>query len=276
MLIAIALFVGLPFFISHLLRNRIPFEALRGLIEGVIRVALFVCYVKLISMVDDIKRVFMYHGAEHKAINCLENQLELTVENVRKQSKVHRRCGTSYLLVVMLVSILFFLFIVVDDLFLRIGLRILLVPVIAGVAYEFIRYAGRSNTQVMRILSKPGLWLQSLTTKEPDDDMIEVAIASVNEVFDWKAFLAESTVEQEKKQEEKQEKKQDKKLEKKQEKEQEKKQDKKPEKEQEKEQDKELEEESEDIMQIVDLEDEDEDEILKALDRYFEAPEREL
>nr|MBP3599283.1 DUF1385 domain-containing protein [Eubacterium sp.] len=190
-IIAIGLFVLLPFFVSELLSKAIPSAQLRGLLEGVIRVALFVGYVKVISFMEDIRRVFMYHGAEHKCINCLENGCELTVENVRKQTTVHKRCGTSFMLVVMFVSILFFMFISVSNMWIRMVLRILLIPVIAGLSYEFIILAGKSENAVMNVLSKPGLWLQSLTTKEPDDDMIEVAISSVEAVFDWKAFLAE-------------------------------------------------------------------------------------
>ena len=139
---------------------------------------------------EDIRRLFMYHGAEHKSINCIENGLPLTVENVRNQSKEHKRCGTSFMLTVMLISIIFFMFIRVEHTLLRFVLRLLLIPVIAGISYEFIRFAGRSNTKIMDILSRPGMWLQALTTKEPDDSMIEVAIASVEAVFDWKSFQA--------------------------------------------------------------------------------------
>lgn len=189
-IIAIGVFVLVPFFISEALKKPIHSAQLRGLLEGVIRVILFVVYVKLISLTEDIKRVFMYHGAEHKSINCIEHGYELTVENVRKQSTEHKRCGTSFMLVVMFVSILFFMFIVVGNMWLRMVLRILLVPVIAGVAYEFIRFAGSHDNAVINVLSKPGLWLQGLTTAEPTDDMIEVAIASVDAVFDWREFIA--------------------------------------------------------------------------------------
>ena len=188
-LLAVGIFVVVPFLISEALQRPIPSPQLRGLIEGIIRVALFVAYVKLISLMEDIKRVFMYHGAEHKSINCVENGQELTVENVRKQTTVHKRCGTSFLLIVMFVSILFFMFIVVGNLWLRMALRILLIPVIAGLSYEFIRYAGGHDNKVINVLSKPGLMLQGLTTKEPTDDMIEVAIASGEAVFDWQAFI---------------------------------------------------------------------------------------
>lgn len=189
--IAIGLFVLLPFFISELLSKAIPSVQLRGLIEGVIRVVLFVAYVKAISLMEDIKRVFMYHGAEHKCINCIENGLDLTVENAKKQTTVHKRCGTSFLLVVMFVSILFFMFISVPNIGIRMLLRILLIPVIAGLSYEFIIFAGKSENPIVAALSKPGLMLQSLTTREPDESMLEVAIASVDAVFDWKKFLNE-------------------------------------------------------------------------------------
>lgn len=195
-IIAIGLFVLLPFLVSELLSKVIPSVQLRGLIEGVIRVALFVGYVKAISYMEDIKRVFMYHGAEHKCINCLENGFELTVENARKQTTVHKRCGTSFMLVVMFVSILFFMFISVPNIWLRMVLRILLIPVIAGLSYEFIIFAGKTENKVMDIVSKPGLWLQSLTTKNPEDAMLEVAIVSVEAVFDWKKFLAEDAAQE--------------------------------------------------------------------------------
>ncbi len=195
-IVAIAIFVIAPFLVSESLRRVVRSAQLRGLIEGVIRVVLFVVYVKLISLMEDIKRVFMYHGAEHKSINCIENGLELTVENVRRQKTQHKRCGTSFLLVVMFVSILFFMFIVVRNMWMRMALRILLIPVIAGISYEFIRYAGSHDNVVSNIFSKPGLWLQGLTTAEPDDPMIEVAIASVDAVFDWKNFVAEVRAEE--------------------------------------------------------------------------------
>ncbi|WP_343209202.1 DUF1385 domain-containing protein [Anaerolentibacter hominis] len=190
-LLAVAIFMMLPYFLSTLLGRYITNTTVLVIIEGVIRVTIFILYVFLISLMKEIKRVFMYHGAEHKSINCIENGLELTVENVRGQSRQHKRCGTSFMLVVMFVSILLFMFIRVESPWLRILYRLLLIPVISGISYEFIRFAGRSNSRIIAVLSKPGLWLQGLTTREPDDEMIEVAIASVNEVFDWKAFLAE-------------------------------------------------------------------------------------
>lgn len=156
------------------------------------RILIFIGYVALISFMEDIKRVFMYHGAEHKCINCIEHGLDLNVENVRKSSKQHKRCGTSFLLIVMVISIIFLMFINVEDRVLRLVLRLVVIPIIAGVSYEFIKLAGNSDNKFVDILSKPGLWLQNLTTREPDDDMIEVAIASVEAVFDWKEYQVEN------------------------------------------------------------------------------------
>ena len=140
----------------------------------------------------DIQRVFMYHGAAHKCINCIEHGLELTVENVRKSSKQHKRCGTSFLFFVVLVSIVVCFFITVESQVLRVLIRIALLPVIAGISYELIKLAGSSENPIISFLSVPGLAMQNLTTKEPEDDMIEVAIAAVEEVFDWKAYLKEN------------------------------------------------------------------------------------
>lgn len=193
--IAVALFMLLPYYISSLFKNMLLSDMAIAAIEGVLRLVIFIGYIFLISFMKDIQRVFMYHGAEHKCINCIEHGLELNVENVRKSSKQHKRCGTSFLLIVIVISIIFFLFIRVDSPALRVLVRILLIPVIAGVSYEFIRLAGRSENKIVEILSKPGLWLQNLTTREPDDDMIEVAIASVEAVFDWKAYIEDDTKE---------------------------------------------------------------------------------
>lgn len=192
---AIAIFILLPYFIAELVGGNIKSSALLTLVEGVIRISIFILYIFMISKMKDIKRLFMYHGAEHKAINCIENGYELTVENVRWQSREHRRCGTSFTFLVMFVSIIFFMFIRVDTVWLRVLTRLLLVPVIAGVSYEFIKWAGRSESLLVKILSKPGMILQKFTTGEPDDDMIEVSIASVNAVFDWKTFLEDVEVE---------------------------------------------------------------------------------
>lgn len=190
--IAVAVFMVLPYFLSSLLKPLMPSYHLRTLVEGFVRIGIFILYIALISRMDDIQRTFMYHGAEHKCINCIEHGLPLTVDNVRISSRQHKRCGTSFLLFVVLVSVIVFFFIRVDNMALKLVLRIALVPVIAGISYEIIRLAGRSDNIVVRIISAPGLWMQKLTTKEPDEDMIEVAIASVEAVFDWKAYLKET------------------------------------------------------------------------------------
>lgn len=188
-LMAAVLFIFVPFVAANLFSLYIESSVLLSLCEGLFRLAVFLAYVLLISQMKDIKRVFMYHGAEHKSINCIEHGYELTVENVRRQSKEHKRCGTSFLVYVMLISIVFFTVIRVNDRLLQLILRIILIPVIAGVSYEFIRFAGKSSSKIMNVLSKPGMWVQGMTTREPDDHMIEVAIQSVEAVFDWKAFL---------------------------------------------------------------------------------------
>ena len=188
--IALGLFFALPYFLSGIFHKITQSQMMIALFEGIIRLVIFIGYIA-ISMTPDIKRTFMYHGAEHKCINCIEHGMELNVENVRKSSKLHKRCGTSFLLIVMLISILFFMFIRVDSKPLQLLLRLVLIPVIAGVSFEFIRLAGRYDNWFMNILSQPGLWMQRLTTKEPDDDMIEVGIASVEAVFDWKAWQKE-------------------------------------------------------------------------------------
>ena len=187
--LALGIFMVLPFYLSELTKNYISSYTVRTLLEGVIRVGIFLLYIWLISKMEDIKRVFMYHGAEHKTINCLEHGEDLTVENIKKYSRFHKRCGTSFMLIVMIVSIVVFLFIRVDQVALKCLLRILLVPFIAGISYEFIRLAGRSESKLMDILSRPGMSLQFFTTKEPDEDMIEVAIASVESIFDWKSYV---------------------------------------------------------------------------------------
>ena len=182
----------LPLLIANVFRQFISSAMVMAVLEGCIRIGIFVAYIKLISRMEDIRRTFMYHGAEHKCINCIEHGMTLTVDHVRQSSKQHKRCGTSFLIIVMIISILFFMVIRVDTVWLRILSRILLIPVIAGVSYEFLRLAGRSDSAVVNLLSKPGMWMQNLTTAEPDDSMIEVAIAAVNAVFDWKAYLREN------------------------------------------------------------------------------------
>lgn len=187
--IAVGLFIVLPYYLSQLLSKVIVSDTALAVLEGVIRVAIFVGYIVLISCMKDIRRVFMYHGAEHKCINCIETGHELTVENVRKSSREHKRCGTSFLFFVIFISVILFIFIRVEDPFARVAIRILLIPVIASISYEIIRLAGRSNNIFVRILSAPGMWLQRLTTREPDDSMIEVGIAAVEAVFEWKEYL---------------------------------------------------------------------------------------
>lgn len=190
--LAVAIFMVLPVFLSNLLRPFISSVTILSFLEGMIRLLIFIAYVAAISLMKDIRRVYMYHGAEHKCINCLEHGMELNVENVMKSSKQHKRCGTSFLLLIMLVSILLFTLVHVDQLWLRMVSRVILVPVVAGIAYEFLRLAGRSDNWLVNALSQPGLWLQGLTTREPDEKMIEVAIASVEAVFDWRAYLKEN------------------------------------------------------------------------------------
>ena len=186
---AVAVFMIAPYYVSRLFALFVKNDTAVIIIEGIVRLVFFIIYVKLISLMNDIKRVYMYHGAEHKCINCIEHGMELTVENVLKSSKEHKRCGTSFLLIVMCISIVFFMFIRVESPVLRLVLRILLVPVIAGVSYEVLRLAGNSDSKFMDIVSRPGLWLQHLTTREPDASMVEVAIASVEAVFDWRTYV---------------------------------------------------------------------------------------
>ena len=187
--ISIGLFMILPYIASEALGKLIRNEYVILFMEGIIRIAIFLGYIVLISRMEDIKRVFMYHGAEHKTINCLEAGVELTTENVDNYSRLHKRCGTSFIFIVMIISMVFFFFIRVDTIWLRIVLRLLFLPLVAGVSYEFIRLAGSSDHPLVQIFSKPGLALQKLTTKEPDHSMIEVAIASVEGVFDWREYL---------------------------------------------------------------------------------------
>ncbi|MCM1119837.1 MAG: DUF1385 domain-containing protein [bacterium] len=189
--LAVGIFIVLPYFLSGLLKGYIRNESLMAIIEGAIRIAIFVLYILLISLMKDIRRLFMYHGAEHKCINCIEHGRPLTVRNVRRSSRQHKRCGTSFIFFVFIVSIVLFFFIRVDNTLQKVVLRILLIPVVAGISYEIIRLAGRSNNILVRILSAPGMLVQRLTTREPDEKMIEVAIAAVEAVFDWKGFLNE-------------------------------------------------------------------------------------
>ena len=187
--LAVAIFMALPFYASLLFRRYIPSETLVILIEGLLRLFIFFAYIVLISRMEDIRRVFMYHGAEHKCINCIEHGMDLTVENVKKSSREHKRCGTSFLFFVVIITIIATMFIRVDSRLLRLALRIAIIPLVAGISYEFIRLAGRSDNPLINLLSKPGLWMLKLTTREPDEEMIEVGIASVEAVFDWKGYV---------------------------------------------------------------------------------------
>ena len=191
-LLAVLLFMVVPYGATSFLKRFGLSKTMFAVCEGIIKLAVFLLYIWGISKMEDIKRVFMYHGAEHKCINCIEHGLDLTVENVRKSSKEHKRCGTSFLLFVMVVSIITHFFVLFDSNVMNLIARIALLPVIAGISYELIRLAGRSENPIVNILSKPGLWLQRLTTKEPDDEMIEVGIKAVEAVFDWKAFFEEN------------------------------------------------------------------------------------
>lgn len=187
--VSIGLFMILPYLASELLHHWIRNEYIILLLEGLIRIGIFLGYIVLISRMEDIRRVFMYHGAEHKTINCLEAGEDLTPKNVKKYSRLHKRCGTSFIFIVMIISMVFFFFIRVRTIWLRIVLRLLFLPLVAGVSYEFIRLAGKSDHPFVQLFSKPGLCLQKLTTQEPDESMIEVAIASVEGVFDWREYL---------------------------------------------------------------------------------------
>lgn len=192
MVLAVGIFMILPYLASTLLKNVGASQNVIVVVEGILKIVIFLLYIKLISRMKDIQRVFMYHGAEHKCINCIEHGLELNVENVMKSSREHKRCGTSFLLIVMIVSVIAHMFIRVDSKILGLVIRVLLLPVIAGISYEFIRLAGCSENKLVNLLSRPGMMLQHQTTREPSPDMVEVAIASVEAVFDWKKFLNEN------------------------------------------------------------------------------------
>ena len=199
---SIAAFMLLPYALASLLRKVGASEFGVTVAEAFVKLALFLGYMFLISRMKDIQRTFMYHGAEHKCINCIEHGMELNVENVRISSREHKRCGTSFLFIVMFISIVFimvfsiplFMLIHVNTAFWRIILRLLLLPLIAGVSYEFIRLAGRYDNWFVNALTQPGLWMQRLTTREPEDDMIEVGSASVESVFEWKKWQKEEKV----------------------------------------------------------------------------------
>lgn len=190
--IAVALFMLLPFFISDLLGKHIRNASIIAILEGALRILIFLGYIVAISLMKDIRRLYMYHGAEHKCINCIERGRPLNIKNVMRSSRQHKRCGTSFLLFVVLVSVIVFFFIRVDSLAWKLVIRLLLVPVIAGISYEIIRLAGKSDNILVRIISAPGMLMQRLTTREPDEEMVQVAIASVEAVFDWRSYLGET------------------------------------------------------------------------------------
>lgn len=190
--LAVGIFIVLPYFLSTVFGRYVRNSSLLAIIEGCIRIVIFLLYVWGISAMKDIRRLYCYHGAEHKCINCVEKGRPLTVHNVMRSSRLHKRCGTSFIFLVMVVSIVLFFFIRVDNVAEKVILRILLMPVVAGISYELIRLAGRSDNILVRILSAPGMLIQRLTTKEPDEQMAEVAIAAVEAVFDWKAYLKET------------------------------------------------------------------------------------
>ena len=186
--IAICLFLILPERLSAWMNIYLQSQALSAVAEGLIRIVIFILYILAISLMPDIKRLFRYHGAEHKCINSIESGLPLTVANVKRSSRFHKRCGSSFILFVLVVSIILFMFINADSTFTKLLYRILLLPVVSGISYELIRLAGKSDNPVISLISKPGLLLQRLTTKEPDESMIEVGIASVEAIFDWRTY----------------------------------------------------------------------------------------
>ena len=188
---SVGLFVVLPYLLASLLRRAGTSEIIVSLAEAFLRIAIFLIYMTIISRMKDIQRVFAYHGAEHKCINCIENGWELNVENVLRASRRHKRCGTSFLLIVIVISVIAFLVLGLFGItspLLRIGLRLLLIPIIAGISFEFLRIAGTSDNPIVCTLAAPGLALQGLVTREPDEEMAEVAISAVNAVFDWKEW----------------------------------------------------------------------------------------
>ena len=190
--LAVGIFMILPYFLSGFLKPLVSSYHVRTVIEGFVRIGIFIIYILLISRTEDIQRTFMYHGAEHKCINCIEHGLPLTVENVRRSSRQHKRCGTSFLFFVLLISIILLLLVQVESPVMRVVVRIALLPVIAGISYEVLKAAGNSDNPVINLFSRPGLAIQKLTTKEPDASMIEVAIQAVEAVFDWRKYEREN------------------------------------------------------------------------------------
>ncbi|WP_276951170.1 DUF1385 domain-containing protein [Acetatifactor muris] len=191
-LLAVGIFIVLPYFLAAQLNGFLRNKSLTAIIEGVLRIVIFILYIWGISAMKDIRRLYRYHGAEHKCINCIEKGRPLTPANAMRSSRLHRRCGTSFIFFVFFISIILFFFIRVENPLWRVGLRILLMPVVAGISYEIIRLAGRSDNILVRLISAPGMAIQRMSTKEPDRQMVEVAIASVEAVFNWRAYLMEN------------------------------------------------------------------------------------
>ena len=186
---AIGIFMVLPLLIARFCKSFIPSETVMAILEGVIRIVIFIGYIKLVSRMEDIKRTFMYHGSEHKCINCIEHGLELTVDNVRASSKEHKRCGTSFMFVLIIiatiVSSIVFSIVDITNPFLRMLAHLVLLPLVVGISYEFNRWVGRhvQDSKLAQFLTAPGLWMQNFTTNEPDDSMIECAIRSLELVL---------------------------------------------------------------------------------------------
>lgn len=189
---ALGIFMLLPASLGYLFKLFVKSEFYIALFEGLLRIAIFIIYIKLVSLMPEIRETFEYHGSEHKCINCIENGWDLNVDNVLKASKEHKRCGTSFLVYVMIISILLFMFIPTYTVWQRMISRLILVPVIAGISYEVLRLMGRFDNKLVDILSRPGMWMQGLTTREPNREQVEVAIKAVEEVFDWKKFKEEN------------------------------------------------------------------------------------
>jgi uncharacterized protein YqhQ len=184
--LSVVLFIWLPAFLFRLLSGAVPSlnqAVIRGVFEGVFRLVLFVGYVAAVSLMKDIRRVFMYHGAEHKTIFCYEKGLPLTVENIREQKRFHPRCGTSFMILMLLVGMVVSMLIPDMNAVLRTVVKLLTIPAVVGVGYELIKLAGRKDNWFTRLISKPGVWMQHITTREPDDSMIECAIAAMEKVI---------------------------------------------------------------------------------------------
>ncbi|MDY4574380.1 MAG: DUF1385 domain-containing protein [Intestinibacter sp.] len=179
LLLSVGIFVLIPTFIGGLFSKIINSHIALNLIEGAIRIAILIAYMAIVSLNADIKRVFEYHGAEHKTVYCYENDLELTVENARKFGRLHPRCGTNFLFIVMFISIILFSFFGWPNPFLRVAIRILCIPIVAGISYEIIKFLGKYNNILSKIVAYPGMMMQKITTKEPDDEQLEVAIAAL-------------------------------------------------------------------------------------------------